>query len=157
MPFCPSCRAEYRPGIETCADCNLELVEMLPARYAPPPPTGNDVPVARADSLAIVEMWAELLGEEGIACRMVPAGVGDTVLVPGQAQWELRVAAIDASRALELLPGDEPMQTDEPADTELAAELADAAGESRALRWFIVAGLVFVAIMAIAVLARLRS
>jgi hypothetical protein len=29
--FCPKCRAEYREGFSTCADCNVELVdELLP-------------------------------------------------------------------------------------------------------------------------------
>ena len=29
MPFCPSCRSEYRPGVETCADCGETLVDAL--------------------------------------------------------------------------------------------------------------------------------
>jgi hypothetical protein len=28
--FCPECRAEYRVGFETCADCGVPLVETLP-------------------------------------------------------------------------------------------------------------------------------
>jgi len=27
--FCPSCKAEYRPGFTVCADCRIELVEVL--------------------------------------------------------------------------------------------------------------------------------
>jgi hypothetical protein len=27
--FCPKCRAEYREGFRTCADCNIELVDEL--------------------------------------------------------------------------------------------------------------------------------
>jgi hypothetical protein len=27
--FCPSCRAEFRPGFTQCADCGVELVETL--------------------------------------------------------------------------------------------------------------------------------
>ena len=30
MPYCPSCRLEYRPGFTICPDCNKELVEELP-------------------------------------------------------------------------------------------------------------------------------
>jgi len=144
MPFCPVCRAEYRPGIETCADCHVALVDELPEEYRPPPPTGNDVPVARADSLAIAEMWAELLGDEDISCRIVPAGVGDTILVPGQTYWEVRVAAIDARRAHELLPASEHEAIAPPEED---VEATDSEAASRALRWFIVAGAVFIALM----------
>lgn len=29
MPWCPNCKAEYRDGFTTCADCNVDLVEEL--------------------------------------------------------------------------------------------------------------------------------
>ena len=29
MPFCPSCKCEYRPGFIRCNDCGMELVENL--------------------------------------------------------------------------------------------------------------------------------
>ncbi|MBN1781898.1 DUF2007 domain-containing protein [bacterium] len=28
--FCPKCKAEYNPGIVTCADCHIPLVHELP-------------------------------------------------------------------------------------------------------------------------------
>lgn len=31
MPWCPKCKAEYRAGIEKCADCKVDLVDELPA------------------------------------------------------------------------------------------------------------------------------
>ena len=30
MPFCPSCRTEYIPGVQQCADCGETLVDQLP-------------------------------------------------------------------------------------------------------------------------------
>ncbi len=30
MPFCPTCRAEYRPGVTACAHCEVSLVEGVP-------------------------------------------------------------------------------------------------------------------------------
>ena len=29
MPWCPKCRNEYVEGIKVCADCGVDLVEML--------------------------------------------------------------------------------------------------------------------------------
>jgi hypothetical protein len=29
--FCPKCKAEYREGFQTCSDCNVDLVEVLPS------------------------------------------------------------------------------------------------------------------------------
>ena len=151
MPFCPNCRYEYRRGIETCSDCGAQLVDKLPDEpYVAPPPTGNDVPIARAESLAIAEMWAELLGEQDISCRIAPAGVGDTMLVPGQTAWEVRVVAIDAVRAREILP----TERHEVVPAEEDAEVADSESMSRALRWFIMAGAVFIALMLLVVGAR---
>jgi hypothetical protein len=151
MPFCPNCRYEYRRGIETCSDCGAQLVDTLPdAPYAQPPPSGNDVPIARAESLAIAEMWAELLGEQSISCRISPAGAGDTVLVPGQTAWEVRVAAIDAARAREILPSERHAAL--PAEED--AEATDREAMSRALRWLILAAAVFIALMLLVVGAR---
>jgi len=161
VPFCPTCQAEYRKGIAECADCHVALVDELPEHYDPPPLSGNDVAIARDESMAIVQMWAELLGDEQIACRMVPARVGDTGLVPGQALWELRVAPIDAQRARELLPGDQSEAVEpepEAGEGELAQPLdpdaADAENRRRAMRWLVVAGVIFVVLMAWVILAR---
>ncbi len=30
MPFCPECKYEYRAGITTCPDCDVDLIENLP-------------------------------------------------------------------------------------------------------------------------------
>jgi hypothetical protein len=29
MPYCPECRFEYRPGVKTCPECKLDLVDKL--------------------------------------------------------------------------------------------------------------------------------
>jgi hypothetical protein len=148
MPFCPNCRDEYRPGILKCADCGAPLVDELPDRYVPSNLT-DDVPIARADSIEIAQMWAELLTAEGIACRLLPAGAGDTMLVPGQAHWEVRVAAADEDRAFELLESGEAVP-----DEDLAheAELEDLEPEDdvepsggSGVRWLILGVAVVVA------------
>ena len=33
--FCPKCKAEYREGFYTCADCNVDLVKELPPEKKP--------------------------------------------------------------------------------------------------------------------------
>ena len=33
--FCPQCKAEYRVGFVRCSDCDVELVEQLPADSPP--------------------------------------------------------------------------------------------------------------------------
>jgi hypothetical protein len=37
MPYCPTCKSEYRPGFDTCSDCGAELVEELKHEEAPAP------------------------------------------------------------------------------------------------------------------------
>jgi hypothetical protein len=50
--FCPSCKAEYRPGFARCSDCDIPLVAELP-----------NEPVPDADSLRVV--WE---GEDQSTC-----------------------------------------------------------------------------------------
>ena len=33
--FCPKCRAEYREGFTVCADCEIDLVDVLPKEEKP--------------------------------------------------------------------------------------------------------------------------
>lgn len=34
--YCPVCRAEFREGYSRCADCDIDLVEILPDEVAKP-------------------------------------------------------------------------------------------------------------------------
>ena len=49
MPFCPECRAEYRKGFTTCANCDVELVEEM------------DLPEVMSDAEIIASMTEEEL------------------------------------------------------------------------------------------------
>jgi hypothetical protein len=31
LMFCPKCKVEYRPGFTRCSDCEVDLVDLLPA------------------------------------------------------------------------------------------------------------------------------
>ncbi|MDR7868811.1 MAG: hypothetical protein RIN56_18615 [Sporomusaceae bacterium] len=44
MPWCPSCREEYRQGFETCIDCGAELVDELP-------PPGKTIAAAKTEAV----------------------------------------------------------------------------------------------------------
>jgi len=35
MPFCPSCKYEYRPDVKKCQDCDVALVDALPSEHRP--------------------------------------------------------------------------------------------------------------------------
>src|SRR5437764_1218876 len=50
MPFCPTCRTEYRPGTTACADCHVPLVDRLPPE----------------------EEWVAVFTGTGLAPRAVP-------------------------------------------------------------------------------------
>jgi hypothetical protein len=114
MPFCPSCRVEYRPGFAECADCGAPLVENLPpARSSAARASTGDVVVARVHGQVLAQMWAELLANEGIASRLNPiTGIVDTVY-PTDTSYELRVAAHDAPRARAILPDAQLLSDDE--------------------------------------------
>lgn len=105
MPFCPVCRYEYIPGIAECADCGATLVDELPAKSRPlHGAAATDVVVARLHGQALAQMWAELLGNRGIASRLSPlTGMADSVY-PTDTVYEVLVAAADAPRARAILP-----------------------------------------------------
>ena len=111
----------------------------------------------------MAEMWAELLGKEGIQCRLAPTNLGGSIYAPSDQGFELRVPAIDAQRALELLPreGRTSETPDEVAAAEdeelelLEEELREAeAPIERGLRWFVIVGVVLVIILLIALAVR---
>jgi hypothetical protein len=62
------------------------------------------VVVARVHGQVLAQMWAELLGNNGIASRMSPlTRVADTVY-PTDTLYEILVPAADAPRARDILP-----------------------------------------------------
>jgi hypothetical protein len=109
-----------------------------------------DVAVARAPNRVIAEMWAELLGTHGIVCRIVPVHPGGSIYVPNEEALELRVPAIDAARAIDLLPAEPQHILRVPTEDEEEPPVDPV--ESR-LRWafFAAVGVLLVAIIALAV------
>lgn len=70
MPYCPNCRAEFRAGFDTCADCKVPLVRELdlPATSAPPEALAV---VVRTDPVS-GEMIADSLAQSAIDCFLEP-------------------------------------------------------------------------------------
>jgi hypothetical protein len=150
MPFCPSCGAEYRPRFATCADCRVALVD-APPQGAPARARLHeaDVPVARAPNQPLAQMWAELLGQHGIACRLAPLSVADSVYVPSQGAVELRVRAIDAARARALLPDEAHLAVAAVDPSESEPPVPDDP-VTRRLRWLVLVGLALVVLLLLA-------
>ena len=77
--FCPTCEAEYEPGITECPDDNSQLVERLT-----PENTGHDSSEARFVALhklgspAEAEMVNDILSQNGIR-SMVKSGGADAL------------------------------------------------------------------------------
>jgi hypothetical protein len=68
MPFCPSCRTEYRPELARCADCDVELVDSLPEEESGEinPDAVELVELASFPNPSEAKMIQELLESNGI-------------------------------------------------------------------------------------------
>jgi pyruvate/2-oxoglutarate dehydrogenase complex dihydrolipoamide acyltransferase (E2) component len=101
---CVDCGEEYRPEIESCADCGGRLEDRDDEEMASPPSApaeeeleaaGEDEPgdsVMHAERAPSLTTAADRLAQEGIAFR----------IRPGEHGYDLRVAAADRDRALGL-------------------------------------------------------
>jgi hypothetical protein len=105
MPFCPVCTYEYLPGLTECTGCGTALIDELPPKPRPVHGASTaDVVVARVRGQSLAEMWAELLGNQGIASRLhALTGIVESVY-PVDGVYEVLVAAADAPRARSILP-----------------------------------------------------
>jgi hypothetical protein len=80
MPFCPKCRYEYLPGVNTCPDCNEKLVASLPEPEADDADRGEPeykdwVQLARLTSYEYTRMIQEVFTERGIPI-VIHSGTG---------------------------------------------------------------------------------
>jgi hypothetical protein len=99
--YCPQCRAEYVPGFTRCADCDVALVEKLPAakpaRREPARREATDdlVTVFSSHDLGSAAVAQSLLRSAGIRFSVR----GELVPYPGALPVELQVRAGDADEA----------------------------------------------------------
>jgi hypothetical protein len=77
MPFCPTCRFEYREGITHCPECGVDLVaELPPAEEAAPPPDPDTelVELIRMGDPSQAEVIQAALREAGIQTMLKTHG-----------------------------------------------------------------------------------
>jgi hypothetical protein len=78
--ICPECRAEYREGFRRCADCGVELVEVLPGALVADERNGAEAAGGEHQEDPFCEFWrgddlrlqgelCQVLGEAGIPYR----------------------------------------------------------------------------------------
>jgi Putative prokaryotic signal transducing protein len=93
--YCPQCRAEWVSGITRCPDCDVELVDELPAKPARDETTDDLVTVFSSHDPGLVAIAESLLqsAEIGVSLR------GDLSPYPGALPVDLQVLASDAADA----------------------------------------------------------
>ena len=101
MAFCPNCEAEYRAGISTCPDCNLELVrELTPENKIHDTSDARPVPLRSFGTSAEAELVLDLLQRNGI--RAFVEGCGFAVNFGNVEEVVVMVDERDLVRAVEL-------------------------------------------------------
>lgn len=109
MPFCPECKYEYVPGITTCPDCHVKLVDKLTEDKQSDTEWADLVRVAEYATLIDAEIAKVKLESVGIQCSLSGdivdrvAGLG-TLALGGIG---VLVRQEDAERAREILASKE--------------------------------------------------
>ena len=102
MMYCPDCLAEYATGITRCADCDIDLVEALPAAKATHGDlTGRIVTVFSTRDPGLAAVAESLLQSAGIRFSVR----GMALPYPGALPVELQVLEGDADEAHAILAG----------------------------------------------------
>ena len=126
--FCPQCKAEYREGFTTCADCNVPLVVSLATTESNQPssaPTGPLVPLWEGEDLALHSSLLEKLDSEKIAYLSKPLGIypgvrrADPFPIQPLTAFGYKVAVLSSDFAAAKLTV-ENLLSEEPANMELA-------------------------------------
>ncbi len=100
MPFCPSCRIEYNAGILRCAECDENLVEVLPDEINDAEGSEPTV-LANFPTVSEAEMIQELLEKNDV--RTILRGEVDPIGVTSHAvPTTILVEERDLPRAREL-------------------------------------------------------
>lgn len=101
--YCPSCRAEYRPGFTECADCGIELVDDLPEELGTPTPDRVDDAGFRPEDVPeLVEAYrTDRLDAEVVRSLLEGNGIPAMVSREGfSSAYPLTVGDLGAGRVL---------------------------------------------------------
>jgi hypothetical protein len=115
MPFCPSCREEFREGFTRCSDCGATLVAELP----PPSPPAQEVDpeaweeVAETGQIFEAELMAMRIREAGIEVQVVDQTFHQEPLTNRDfARVRVLVPPGRAEEARDILASQEPLSDD---------------------------------------------
>ncbi len=102
MPYCPKCKSEYGPGIKTCPDCDVQLVDEL----SKPSSRDTELVVVGAYPFESIAQQAKLLlesnGIETVLSNEIMAQI-DIIFVFADGGVKVLVRGEDAQRAKEIL------------------------------------------------------
>ncbi|MCL5104188.1 MAG: DUF2007 domain-containing protein [Armatimonadetes bacterium] len=104
MPYCPKCRYEYRAGFSRCPDCDVSLVEELPAEKVERPV--ETVCVASYQFEIAAQMAKTKLEAHGIPAYLVNeimSVTADISIVAADNGVKLNVRKEDAGKARKVL------------------------------------------------------
>ncbi len=98
--YCPKCHVEYVPGVTRCADCDVELVEVLPAAKPARRDSNDDlVTVFSSHDPGLAAVAESLLQSADIRFSVR----GMLLPYPGALPVDLQVLAGDADEARRIL------------------------------------------------------
>jgi hypothetical protein len=98
--YCPKCRAEYAPGVTRCVDCDVGLVEVLPAAK----PARRDSTDHLVTVLSTHDPGLAAFAESLLQSADIRFSVSGMVLpYPGALPVDLQVLASDADEARRIL------------------------------------------------------
>ncbi len=142
--YCPQCKVEYRQGFTRCADCDVELVNILSGAAevsSNSMPSGKLVPLWEGEDLALHTTLLEELEAAGIryfdqAMSTYPgARFGDAFPIQGMTRFGYQVAVLSstlpsAQRILEKLLLEKPEGMDLPVNDVEQGETIEKAADA---------------------------
>ena len=121
MPFCPSCREEFREGFTQCSDCGATLVAELPPEVTEPDQgaDGGWEEVAETGQIFEAELMAMRLRASGIEAQVVDQSFHQEPLTSRDfSRVRVLVPPGRAEEAREILASQEPLSEDADVGTE---------------------------------------
>lgn len=115
MSYCPNCKYEYTDGIETCPDCNVELVAEIPNEEEWVPvyfsSDENEVLIVKG---VLEDAGIPVWGETDVVNELEPLGeTNEPVMVPASRLEDAKTAIQTALKMAEEIPEDAESSSEE--------------------------------------------